>query len=229
MRRRWSAKRVHFVLLPSVPVDPVLWRPLRWRICYRIDTRKPTRGPSERIKKTQTIHSHSARWQWVPLWSVSARVLTWLSSTLLRRIPDFWREQRSSWQATRTSKRLSKLCAWRVRPSECDAPSPPSRRLRRLQPKPRFDRVAHDEFLDFAGDRHRKLVDELDIARDFVVGDLALTEGADLVGPERFAGARADPGAKLFAIAIVGHAEDLRVLDFGMAIEKFLDLARVEV
>ena len=125
MRRRWSAKRVHFVLLPSVPVDPVLWRPLRWRICYQIDTRKPTRGPSERIKKTQTIRSHSARWQCVPLWSASARVLTWLSSTLLRRIPDFWREQRSSWQATRTSKRLSKLCAWRVRPSECDAPSRP--------------------------------------------------------------------------------------------------------
>src|SRR6267154_3383818 len=38
-----------------------------------------------------------------------------------------------------------------------------SRRLRRLQPELRLDRIAHQEFLNLAGHRHRKFVDELDI------------------------------------------------------------------
>ena len=59
--------------------------------------------------------------------------------------------------------------------------------------------------------------------------DLALAEGADLVGGQRLAGSRPDPGAELLAIAVVGDAEDLHVLDLRMAIEKFLDLARIEV
>src|SRR5258707_14013439 len=73
----------------------------------------------------------------------------------------------------------------------------PSRRLRRLQSKPGLDRVAHDEFLDLAGDGHREFVDEFDIARDLVVRDLAVAEGADVVFRQRLAGSRPDPGAKL--------------------------------
>ena len=38
-----------------------------------------------------------------------------------------------------------------------------------------------------------------------------------------------DPGAELLAVAVVGDAEDLHVLDLRMAIEEFLDLARIEV
>src|SRR5256885_1751561 len=83
-----------------------------------------------------------------------------------------------------------------------------SRRLRRLQPEPRLDRLAHQEFLDLAGDRHRKFLDELDVARDLVVGDLALAEAAYLVRRQCFPRPRPDPGAKLFAVAIVGDAED---------------------
>src|SRR5439155_1152521 len=83
------------------------------------------------------------------------------------------------------------------------------------------------EFLDFPGHRHREFVDEFDIARDLVVGDLAVAEGADLVGGQRFAGPGPDPGAELLAIAVVGDAEDLHVLDLGVAIEELLDLARI--
>src|SRR6202042_3404189 len=82
---------------------------------------------------------------------------------------------------------------------------------------------------DLAGDGHREFVDEFDIARDLVVGDLAVAEVADIVWCQRLAGARADPGAELFAIAIVCDAENLHVLDFGMAIEKFLDLAWIQI
>src|SRR6185295_17325288 len=46
---------------------------------------------------------------------------------------------------------------------------------------------------------------------------------------ERFAGPGADPGAELLAVAVVGDAEDLHVLDFWMAIEEFLDLSGIEV
>src|SRR5882724_12974080 len=83
---------------------------------------------------------------------------------------------------------------------------PSSRRLCRLQAEPRLDRVAHHEFLDLAGNRHREFVDEFDVARDFVVRDLALAEAADLLGRQRLAGSRPDPGAELLAVAVVGDA-----------------------
>ena len=88
-----------------------------------------------------------------------------------------------------------------------------SRRLRRIQPQPRLDRIAHQELLDLAGHGHREFVDEFDIARDLVVGDLSVTEGADFIGRQRLARSRPDPGAELLAVAIVGDAEDLHVLD----------------
>src|ERR1019366_7182467 len=107
--------------------------------------------------------------------------------------------------------------------------TPPSRGLGRLQSESRLDRVAHQELLDLAGDGHRKFVDEFDVARDLVVRDLPLTEAADLVGGQGLAGSRPDPGAELLAVAIVGDAENLHVLNLRMAVEKSLDLARVEV
>jgi len=39
--------------------------------------------------------------------------------------------------------------------------------------------LAHFVFLDFAADRHRPAVDEADVARDFVVCDLAAAEVLD--------------------------------------------------
>ena len=44
--------------------------------------------------------------------------------------------------------------------------------------------LAHLELLHLAGDRHRELVDDLDVARDLVVGDLALAERPDVLGVE---------------------------------------------
>src|SRR5882724_4618878 len=72
-----------------------------------------------------------------------------------------------------------------------------SRRLRRLQSQLRFHRIAHQKLLDLPRHRHRKLVDEFDVARDLVVGDLAVAEGADVLRGERLARPGADPGAEL--------------------------------
>src|ERR1700722_18819844 len=78
--------------------------------------------------------------------------------------------------------------------------------------------LAHDEFLDLAGDRHREFVDELDVARHLVVGDLLAAERLDVVFGGAGAGTQLDPGADLFAIAIIRHADHLHVLDFRMPI-----------
>ncbi len=104
-----------------------------------------------------------------------------------------------------------------------------SGRLRPLQPELLLDHVAHDELLHLAGHGHRKLGDELDVARDLVVGDLSLAEGTHLLRGQRLAGLDANPGAQLLAIAVVGDAEHLGVLDLRMLVEILLDLARIEV
>src|SRR5205085_5916813 len=91
------------------------------------------------------------------------------------------------------------------------------------------DRVAHDELLDLAGHRHREFIDELDIARNLVVGDLALAKAAHLLRRQRLARLDADPRAELFAVTIVGDTKYLHILDFRMAIEELLDLARIKI
>src|SRR6202022_3676907 len=60
------------------------------------------------------------------------------------------------------------------------------------------------EPLDLAGYRCRKAVDELDVARDLVMGDLALAEGANIFGARLLAVAQTNPGAELLAVARVG-------------------------
>src|SRR5436190_13251376 len=89
--------------------------------------------------------------------------------------------------------------------------------------------LAHQELLDLAGHRRRKAVDELDVARDLVMGDLSLAEGADLLGARRLAVAQANPGAELLAVARVGDADDLHILDLRVAVEELFDLARIDV
>ena len=51
--------------------------------------------------------------------------------------------------------------------------------------------LPNDEFLHLAGDGHRELVDEAHVARDFVMGDLALAEGSDLLARRALACASA--------------------------------------
>src|SRR6516225_4696824 len=104
-----------------------------------------------------------------------------------------------------------------------------SRRLLHLEPEFGDHALAHDEFLDLAGHRHREFLDEFDIARHLIVRDLIAAEGANFLFARAHARAQLDPGANLLAIAIVGDTDHLHVLDLRMAVEKFLDLARIDV
>src|SRR6516225_8497132 len=61
------------------------------------------------------------------------------------------------------------------------------------------------------------------------MSDLALAEGADLLGGGSFAVVQAHPGAQLLAIALVGDADHLHILNLRVAIEELLDLARIDV
>src|SRR3984893_19111697 len=93
-----------------------------------------------------------------------------------------------------------------------------------------FDHLlAHQEFLDLAGDRHWKAIDEFNIARHLVMRDLALAKGPDFLGGRGLAIVQADPGAELLAIPRVGHTDHLHILDLRVAVEKLLDLARIDV
>src|SRR6185312_15457140 len=59
--------------------------------------------------------------------------------------------------------------------------SAPLRRPCLAQPQLLDHRLAHQIFLHLAGDRHGEGVDEADVVRDLVMGDLALAEGGDLL------------------------------------------------
>ncbi len=63
---------------------------------------------------------------------------------------------------------------------------------------------AQNEFLYFARHSERKFLDELDIVRDFVMGDFAIAEGPDLVRSQRWI-FRDDPCGDLFAISRFAH------------------------
>jgi hypothetical protein len=54
---------------------------------------------------------------------------------------------------------------------------------------------SHHELLDLGRDGHREFGHELDIARNLVMGNLALAELADLLGRGALAGLQLDPGA----------------------------------
>jgi putative ABC transport system substrate-binding protein len=70
-----------------------------------------------------------------------------------------------------------------------------SRGLVERQPKLADHLFAHREFLDLAGHRHREIGDEFDVARDLVMGDLAVAKGAHLLDRRHLAVAQPDPGA----------------------------------
>src|SRR6186997_1567898 len=70
---------------------------------------------------------------------------------------------------------------------------------------------------------------EGDFAWNLVVGQVRAAEGPDLVRGEGLAGARLDRRVDALAPVVVGHAEDGGVLDLGMAVERVLDLGRVDI
>src|SRR5699024_4948037 len=89
---------------------------------------------------------------------------------------------------------------------------------------PQFD------LADLARDRHREGLPHLDIARDLEVGELAGAEFAHFLGAERVEPLLEDhPRHELFAVLLIGHADDLDVADGRVVVEELLDLARVDV
>src|SRR2546421_8419665 len=104
-----------------------------------------------------------------------------------------------------------------------------SLRGRRLQPELGDGDLAHLELLDLAGHRHGELVDELDVAGDLEVGDLAPAELPELLRCGGGVLPEPDPGHDLFAVLGVGNANDLYVAHVGVRVEELLDLARVDV
>src|ERR1700693_6426243 len=89
--------------------------------------------------------------------------------------------------------------------------------------------LAHDELLDLAADRHRKLAHEADVLRHLVMSDLLGTEAAHGLSIAVLIGFEFDPGAHHLAVARIRDAKDLHLLHFGMAVKKLLDLARGDV
>jgi len=75
------------------------------------------------------------------------------------------------------------------------------------------------DLADFSGDGHGKFVDDGDVARDLVVGDLSSAELTD-----RFGGGvsgtilDAQPGHQLFAVLFIGNPHDLCVEDVGVCV-----------
>src|SRR5439155_11830228 len=70
---------------------------------------------------------------------------------------------------------------------------------------------------------------ELHVAGDLEVGDLAPAEAAHVVLGQAGALPRLDPGHDLFAVTLVGHADDLDIGDVGVGVEELLDLAGIHV
>ena len=105
----------------------------------------------------------------------------------------------------------------------------PSGRLFHGQPEFGNHLLAHDKLLDLAGDGHRKAVNKSDIARDLIMRDLTAAEVADFLSGRILAVAQPYPGAEFLAIVPVGHADHLHVLDLRMPVQKFLDLAGIDV
>src|SRR3977135_3255169 len=89
--------------------------------------------------------------------------------------------------------------------------------------------LTHDELLHFAGDGQWELGHEPYVAWDFVLGDLAAAELADLLVGRRRAGSELYPGADLFALLLVGHAEYLHGLYFRVPVQELFDLAGEDI
>src|ERR1700712_1218142 len=94
-----------------------------------------------------------------------------------------------------------------------------------------LDRLgAHLHLADLARHRHRELLDDADVARDLVVGQLAGGELPHRLGGElRDALAQPHTRHQLLAVARVGHPDHLLVEDVRVRVEELLDLARVHV
>src|SRR5215472_12771453 len=72
---------------------------------------------------------------------------------------------------------------------------------------------AHLEFLDLAGDCHRKGIDESDVAGYLELRDPAPAEVLDIILGQLRSLLQLDPGNNLFPILTIGHADHLHIAD----------------
>src|SRR5437870_2363508 len=89
--------------------------------------------------------------------------------------------------------------------------------------------LAHLEFLNLSGDGRRESLHQADVAGNLVMGDLGAAEGTYRFLVECGAVTRDDPRAQFLSVPLIGHADDLHVLDVGMPVEKLFDFARIDV
>src|SRR4249919_500904 len=82
--------------------------------------------------------------------------------------------------------------------------------------------LTDDKLLHLARNGQGKLLDEANIARDLVVGNVTTTEVADLRLVAGFSWNQPDPGADLLAQPGVGDSHHLHIGDLGVRVEKFL-------
>src|SRR5262245_25861079 len=98
-----------------------------------------------------------------------------------------------------------------------------------LQAQFLLHRVTDLEFLNLAGDGLRKRLNEFDVPRNFVVGELLAAELADFVGGDGAASLQLDPNAKFLAIFWIRYADDGGLLNGGVGKEELFDLAGIDV
>src|SRR5258708_25650554 len=90
----------------------------------------------------------------------------------------------------------------------------------------RFDSpLAQDELLHFAARGHGIVVNELEVARDLLVADLALAIVAQFLLCQLFPFLETYHGQHFLAEEFIGYAENLYISDLRMANQKLLDLA----
>src|SRR5262245_50025328 len=87
----------------------------------------------------------------------------------------------------------------------------------------------HSEFLNLAGHGHWEVGSETYVTSNLVGCDLAATVFTNFILVCVLTLAQPDPDANLFAVFFVGHTDDLDVADLGMCIQKFFNLALINI
>ncbi len=89
--------------------------------------------------------------------------------------------------------------------------------------------LAHPEFLDLAGHRHRKLLDELEVTRRLEVRDALLAPGLQFLLGRAVTGVEFDPGNNLLAIARARNPDHLHVGHGRVGEEELFQLPWVDI
>src|SRR5215475_9411439 len=89
--------------------------------------------------------------------------------------------------------------------------------------------LSHSEFLNLSGHGHWEVGSETYVTRNLVGCDLAATVFTNFILVCVLTLVQPDPGANLFAVFFVRDTDDLDVADLGVCIQKFFNLARINI